>query len=438
MVCVGHVHCIGNESRMAQHDLTGSLSRSLDRHLVFPLLEFLQVRGLYREEDLLQGKIELLSKTNMVDFAMDIYKNLHGSEQVPQEMFDRRTTVVARLNELQATAAPIVNFLTDESSVKQLRNDKTWNLQFLQENGIGAEGVEALYHYAKFQFDCGNYSGAAEFLYHYRTLTEDTQKSISALWGKFAAEILMQDWDPAMDDLNRLRDLIDNSKLSQLEQMQHRTWLMHWGLYVFFNHENGLNAIIDLFFQEKFLNAIQCNAPHLLRYLAIAVIINQRRRPMLKDLIRIIQQEKYTYRDPVTEFLENLFVDYDFEGAQQKLRECEDVIANDFFLVATGEEFVENARLFIFETYCRIHQCIDICLLADKLNMQQEDAERWVVNLIRNARLNAKIDSQQGTVVMGMQLPSIYEQIIERTKGLSSRTYVLANAVTGTAGGPVK
>lgn len=159
---------------------------------------------------------------------------------------------------------------------------------------------------------------------------------------------------------------------------------------------------------------------------------------MLKDLIRIIQQEKYTYRDPVTEFLENLFVDYDFEGAQQKLRECEDVIANDFFLVATGEEFVENARLFIFETYCRIHQCIDICLLADKLNMQQEDAERWVVNLIRNARLNAKIDSQQGTVVMGMQLPSIYEQIIERTKGLSSRTYVLANAVTGTAGGPEK
>lgn len=419
---------------MAQYDLTGELSKSLDRHLVFPLLEFLQVRGLYREEDVLQGKIDLLGKTNMVDFAMDIHRSLHEGQDVPQEMYDRRSKVVSRLKELQTTAAPIVNFLTDEASVKQLRNDKAWNLQFLQENGIGAEGVEALYHYAKFQFDCGNYSGAAEFLYHYRTLTEDMEKSISALWGKFAAEILMQDWDNAMDDLNRLKDLIDNSKLSQLEQMQHRTWLMHWGLYVFFNHENGLNTIVDLFFQEKFLNAIQCNAPHLLRYLSIAVIINQRRRPVLKDLIRVIQQEKYTYRDPITEFLENLFVDYDFEGAQQKLRECEDVIANDFFLVATGEEFVENARLFIFETYCRIHQCIDICMLADKLNMQQEDAERWVVNLIRNAKLNAKIDSQQGTVVMGMQLPSIYEQIIERTKGLSARTYALANAVAGTAG----
>lgn len=33
-------------------------------------------------------------------------------------------------------------------------------------------------------------------------------------------------------------------------------------------------------------------------------------------------------------------------------------------------------------------------MLADKLNMSSEDAEKWIVNLIRNARLDAKIDSQ--------------------------------------------
>lgn len=36
------------------------------------------------------------------------------------------------------------------------------------------------------------------------------------------------------------------------------------------------------------------------------------------------------------------------------------VIVNDFFLVACLEDFIENARLFIFETFCRIHQCISI------------------------------------------------------------------------------
>lgn len=36
---------------------------------------------------------------------------------------------------------------------------------------------------------------------------------------------------------------------------------------------------------------------------------------------------------------------------------------NDFFLVACLEDFIENARLFIFETFCRIHQCISIRLV---------------------------------------------------------------------------
>ena len=33
-------------------------------------------------------------------------------------------------------------------------------------------------------------------------------------------------------------------------------------------------------------------------------------------------------------------------------------------------------------------------MLADKLNMVPDEAERWIVNLIRNARLDAKIDSK--------------------------------------------
>lgn len=33
-------------------------------------------------------------------------------------------------------------------------------------------------------------------------------------------------------------------------------------------------------------------------------------------------------------------------------------------------------------------------MLADKLNMTPEEAERWIVNLIRNARLDAKLDSK--------------------------------------------
>ena len=38
-------------------------------------------------------------------------------------------------------------------------------------------------------------------------------------------------------------------------------------------------------------------------------------------------------------------------------------------------------------------------MLADKLNMSPDEAERWIVNLIRNARLDAKIDSKLVSVI---------------------------------------
>ncbi len=44
------------------------------------------------------------------------------------------------------------------------------------------------------------------------------------------------------------------------------------------------------------------------------------------------------------------------------------MLDNDYFLAALKDEFVENARLFIFETYCRIHQCIDLRMLAGGLH----------------------------------------------------------------------
>jgi hypothetical protein len=41
--------------------------------------------------------------------------------------------VVARLKQLQADAETIVAFLSNESAVQQLKQDKAYNLRFLQE-----------------------------------------------------------------------------------------------------------------------------------------------------------------------------------------------------------------------------------------------------------------------------------------------------------------
>ena len=67
---------------MAEWELTSKLGPFLDRHLVIPLLEFLSVNGkdIYDENDLLKGKLDLLSGTNMIDFAMDVHKTLYPDQ----------------------------------------------------------------------------------------------------------------------------------------------------------------------------------------------------------------------------------------------------------------------------------------------------------------------------------------------------------------------
>ena len=49
------------------------------------------------------------------------------------DMVERRAEVVARLKLLEEAAAPLVNFLQNPSAVQELKADKQYNLQMLNE-----------------------------------------------------------------------------------------------------------------------------------------------------------------------------------------------------------------------------------------------------------------------------------------------------------------
>lgn len=290
------------------------------------------------------------------------------------------------------------------------------------------DDLNELYAYAKFQYECGDYSAAAELLYHFRVLSTDPEKSVNSLWGKLACEILQSNWEVALEDFTSLRQYIDTrAQTAPLHSLQQRTWLLHWGLYIFFHHPKGRDLILEILLQPASKQTMQTTCPHLLRYLAAVVIIHRRRREVLRDLVTMIQQEAHNYTDPILQFLECLYIKFDFDTAQKKLLLCDQEVMNDFFLSGLHAEFMENARLFIFETYCKIHQRVDIGMLAKKLNMGDDEAERWIVNLIRNASLDAKIDSKTNCVIMGQSPHNVYQQVLDKTRALSWRTHFMVS-----------
>lgn len=156
---------------VAEYDLLPKLFPNLDRHLVFPLLNFV-AEG--EEEDTVEMKklrFELLKPTNMADYVGSLYKEIHGLSDIPQEYNSKREEVLQRRRQFDKDTEKIAGLLDDEAVVSNLRSDKVANLNYLKENhGVTVEMVNQLYEFGQFCYSCGDYAHAGELLYRFRVL----------------------------------------------------------------------------------------------------------------------------------------------------------------------------------------------------------------------------------------------------------------------------
>jgi translation initiation factor 3 subunit E len=365
-----------NQELVKKYSLLAQLIPNLDRHMAYPLLNFLEDQTPEDEDisDITQMKYALLKETNMFDFVGDLYAQLNGLKERPQEYTKKREDVLARREKFEEETEKIQNLLGDPDVINNLRSDKTSNMNFLKEtHNVTPQMVDQLYEFGQFQYACGDYGSASELLYQFRILSTDNDKVNAATWGKLAADILSVNWESALEEVTKLKESIESRLFNNpLAQLQHRTWLCHWSLFPFFNYEPARETLTELFFSPAYINTIQTSCPWILRYLCAAIITNRNRpsgksnfvygnyQKQLKDLVRVVRQEQYEYNDPVTSFVKALLLDFDFEEAQKRLLEADEILRADFFLVASADAFLDAARHLISESYCKIHQRIDI------------------------------------------------------------------------------
>jgi translation initiation factor 3 subunit E len=193
----------------------------------------------------------------------------------------------------------------------------------------------------------------------------------------------MADWDHCKEGLKAVKDSFEIRSVNAMDQMRQRSWLMHWGLFVHLNQRDGFDALIDFMTERNYIQTTENITPWLMRYYVSAVILSPRRKFLIKDCLNSINNLSYLYTDPVLQFVQALYDQYDFDAAHLKLKECVVLMNNDFFLRPYVDKFLEESRILMCDVYCTIHRRVDMAVLAKILEVNEDQVEKWVVNMVR-------------------------------------------------------
>lgn len=154
-----------------EYDLLPRLIPHLDRHLVYPVLEFLEQQEDQDQMEIKRLKFELLKETNMTDFVSELDTELRGLNEAAPEWSKKRDQIMQQREQLEASTVKILEVMDNPEITTNLRADKVANLSFLKEqHGVTIEEVNALYDHGQFLYSIGDYAGAAEMLFQYRLL----------------------------------------------------------------------------------------------------------------------------------------------------------------------------------------------------------------------------------------------------------------------------
>ncbi|KAI6647553.1 Eukaryotic translation initiation factor 3 subunit E-like [Oopsacas minuta] len=312
--------------------------------------------------------------------------------------------------------------------------------QLCEREGMTASSMVAdLYQFAKLNYECGDYESALDTLTWFFTLANSqyNQEEVnSANWGRLACEILLQKFDDALNNLDQLRESIDRGSETQADKQIKRCWWVHWSLFVFFHHEDGLDRLAQIIAGSEqelredrvLLSTIQNHCPYLFRYFAVAALLSTR-GDMVKRLLQFITDNRVVTEDPIVEFLLALYKDFDFPRASKKLGICFDVVQNDFFLTGCYQMFIEAAKRAVLQNFITIYQCISLKMLAECMHVSEAQAEQWIVKYIQEKNLIAKINAKEAHVIIKKDPPPIHQQMLDKTQDLKLRSSVLHQKV---------
>ena len=90
------------------------------------MIAFVESKNLFDSAEVSRAKMELLSKTRMVDLAGDLYKQINSASDIPEEMKQKRTEVISSLKSVSDTCSKLLAFLKEHGKTLS-KSDKRAN-----------------------------------------------------------------------------------------------------------------------------------------------------------------------------------------------------------------------------------------------------------------------------------------------------------------------
>ncbi len=422
----------------------------LDPHLSLVILEGIEEKKVFDETIIAQEKIQVLSRTRIYDYFLEDLNKLKGkisAEEITsltQNAENEKKEAARNLAIYKKYSENFINnVVEDKEKYAELEKEKftkaAYTKIFKSWDIFTKEELENSVKYARALYDIGQYSESNKILNCLLALVDDEEQIINVLWGKLTSEILTESINEAVDTLKLLRDKLekDRAGVSHMQVLANRVSLLHTALYLFLNlrpSEESLDALIDLFTRDNYLSAIQDGAPHLVRYLigGLLLLKNYPKFDINKvnNLLPNFKTEVCTYSDSLNKFIIALLQEFDFKKAQVIIKDFKKDLEGDYFLGDRIKDIVNNAQKVFFEVYCKIYRKIEIKIVSDYLGVSKEEAEIWIVNLIRSTNTEAKVDPEQGVIYLTSPQYSVYEQVFNKTKDLVPRTNILINNIS--------
>ena len=345
----------------------------------------------YSEKSLLTQKYKVLQETYMNGEARRV-SSLLGTEESEKEALEKQqNTLEALQTDLKDKANKLNEFLKSKEFKDFLSSDEKNKDRraFLQKNEISDDDKQALFEYAKFLYECGQYDDALKILTDYPQVSKPSHIH-AVIWGLLNSQILLgESQSKSLEGtFEYLKALIFQSKTKKQdsEKMYQKNMLLNTALFVFPYTKDPSAFLYDLYSSNE--SIISSISPHLNRYYATAAMLQGK-------TVSILQRDSYQEM-----FLVALLEEFDFDQSFRMIGDVVKACKSDYFLKSISDKVEESCQRLIIHTYSKAHDSINISRFATNLGKNEQDSIKFIQSVLDDNKIENKLSDDKSEIVI--------------------------------------